>query len=597
MTTSGLAAQLNRWIEVDPDDETAAELERLQRSDPEGATALFDGRIGFGTAGLRAAMGPGPRRMNRLVVRQTTAGLMQWLVSSTRSGYRAAPAPTVVIGFDARHRSAEFAADAASEVVDGGGVAVLFDGPAPTPVIAHELLTRQADAAIVITASHNPPADNGYKLYLGDGIQLVSPADQEIAAMIDQVAAEHLAGSSTNRHDSVLSQLSMAASGGRLDLISADEATERHRSVVVAALGGTARDVRILYTAMHGVGGEPMVAALRQARFPAPMLVDEQFKPNPNFPTTPFPNPEEPGALDLAYRTASAASTDGSAPGTDLILANDPDADRLAVAVPTAAGWRRLTGDEVGALLADHLLRAWSTDNDGGKGRAAVVASSIVSSRFIDRLAAHYGAGSIRTLTGFKWVARPIVERSDAVYLFGYEEALGYCVNPAVRDKDGISAGLLVAEIAAGCKARGETLLDRLDELARRFGLVVTGQVSIGFGHLGPGEQDELRHRAATLNPTVVADIDVVSVENLRDGRTLPPTDGVVIELADSSRIIVRPSGTEPKIKAYLEVVGDDEIAQGDGTPEAATHLDDLRQNAKYRLDRLETSVRRLLVG
>lgn len=579
MDTSRLPPELKRWADLDPDGETVAQLLSLFDSDPDAAQVLFDGRIGFGTAGLRATMAPGPRSMNRMVVRQTTAGLMTWFRTT-----RDLASPLVLIGYDARHRSADFASDVADEVVAGGGVAMLLDAAVPTPVAAHEMLVQGADAAVVITASHNPPADNGYKLYLQDGIQLVPPADEEIALAIDRVVEEHLSRGPAKRDEPVLRQLELVTEDGQLQSLSAAAATERHRAVAIASLRTGSRSVNVLYSAMHGVGGEAVVAAMVEAGFPAPAVVDEQFDPDPDFRTTPFPNPEEPGALDLAFEAAEHLAATGPAP--DLILANDPDADRLAVAVPTSSGWKRLTGDEVGALLADHLLRHHAEARSSADG-VTMVASSIVSSRFIDQLASHHGAISIRTLTGFKWVARPVVERPHDHYVFGYEEALGYCVNPAVRDKDGLSAALVMAEIAAACNDRSETILDLLDGLVSEFGLYATGQVSIGFGQLSDDDQAELRARAARLGPETMAGLAVVNVEYLSEGRVLPPTEGVVMELSDASRVIVRPSGTEPKIKAYLEVIEDASA----GVPVA-----ELRQNAQNRLARLEEAVRRLLL-
>ena len=583
-------AAVERWIAVD--DEYGAELAALLADEPEKLAGLFDGRVAFGTAGLRAAMGPGPTQMNRLVVQQTTAGLMDWLPTGA----------TVVVGYDARHHSQRFAADVVDVVRARGGTAELIDRPAPTPVLARAVLDRRADAGVMITASHNPATDNGYKLYLADGIQLVGPADTEIAAAIERAAAAVDPGAPPERRWRAADP-SVVPGPAPVDIT--DGAIERHQAAAVAALRTDHREVRLLYTAMHGVGGRHLLDCLARAGFPEARVVAAQFDPDPDFPTAPFPNPEEPGAFDLAIAEAGRIAADDPAHPVDVIIANDPDADRLAAAVVDGDGrWRRLTGDEVGALLADHVLggtpggtpgaddgsRTPGAADDGsgagaGDGRR-LVASSIVSSRFIDRLAEAAGAESIRTLTGFKWVARPIVDRPGDTYLMGYEEALGYCIGDRVRDKDGISAALVLAELAAGCAAAGTTLWQRLNGLIERHGLYATSQVTIRFDHLDGPAQDELKRRAVTLDPADIGGVAVVDRQDLAKGERLPPTDGVVLGLADDSRVIVRPSGTEPKLKAYLEVV------------EAADRIEnaeEARHRAELRLAALATAVEALL--
>ncbi|MEM7324776.1 MAG: phospho-sugar mutase [Actinomycetota bacterium] len=582
MIEDGTRAAVERWIELDG--EYGTELQRLLVDDPDQVATLFDGRIAFGTAGLRANMGPGPRQMNRLVVRQTTAGLMDWLPSGS----------TVVIGYDARHHSKRFAADAATMVLAGGGRAVLIDRPAPTPVLARAVLDERAAAGIMITASHNPATDNGYKLYVADGIQLVAPADAEIAAAIDRVAAD------TDNPVRVPTSADEPPTGADAPLTDietvTDLAIDRHRQVAIEALVGDARDVNVLYTAMHGVGGDHLLSCFAAAGFAEPAVVAAQFDPDPDFPTAPFPNPEEPGAFDLAIADATASGD------IDLILANDPDADRLAVGIADTSGnWRRLSGDEVGALLADYVLQNTVLDgadglsdngpadgSDGGGNGGVMVASSIVSSRFIDRLARSYGADSIRTLTGFKWVARPIVERPDDRYAMGYEEALGYCIGDRVRDKDGISAALVMAELAAVSKAAGQSLQQRLDGLAEAHGLHLTSQVTVSIADLDDDSQAAVKRRAVGLAPDAVGGVAVTGREDLSEGRTLPPTSGVMLDLADGSRIIVRPSGTEPKIKAYLEVI-EDAITPG--------NVEEARRNAELRLKNLADATAALLQG
>ncbi len=586
---SDVTTLARRWIAADPDPATRAELESLLADSPHQVEKLFSDRIAFGTAGLRAAMGPGPTGMNRVVVAQTTAGLARWLQANLGFG-------NVVVGFDARYNSEAFAQDAVAELAASGFGAELLVGPTPTPVLAHAVLDRDAIAGIMVTASHNPPADNGYKLYLSDGIQLVAPADTEIAAAIDQVATEHqaVAASALDRLDAegvdghererrlepLRSSTVTELLGGELHSGTVtqldDEPQRNHREAAVAALCTDQRDVRVLYSAMHGVGGRHLMECFADAGFLPPEVVPEQFEPDPDFPTAAFPNPEEPGALDLAFVQAASAQ-----PPPDLIIANDPDADRLAVAVPDRQGeWNRLTGDQVGYLFLDHVFQ------HRGDAGSPMVASSIVSSRFINRMAEAHGARSIRTLTGFKWVARPIVDHPGSDFLMGYEEALGYCLGDRVRDKDGISAALVMAEIAAGLKAQGKTLSDRLDELAARFGLYATSQVVVSFVGMSDHEQAELKARAATMTPSSVGGVAVDKVEHLTKGLNLPPTSGVILDLTDGGRIVIRPSGTEPKMKAYLEVIED-----------AADDVVAARERAEQRLAGLADGVRELLTG
>lgn len=514
------------WAALDPDPASRAELDAMIAAADPALEELFTGRIAFGTAGLRAAMGPGPNRMNRLVVQQTTAGLMSWLE----------PRPLVVIGYDARHQSAQFARDTAAQVAMAGGRAELLPGPLPTPVLAHAVLARSADAGVMITASHNPPADNGYKLYLSDGIQLVSPADGEIAAAIDRVATDW-----TSDHNvpdrSVLDGVTWLG----------DEIAEGHLEAIQPLLDPAGpRTVSTVYTAMHGVGGEHFMRAMERAGFPAPAVVPEQFAPDPDFPTAAFPNPEEAGALDLAMALAQEVGAAG-------VIAHDPDADRLALAVPgrDGASFVRLTGDQVGSLLADHLLSGSSRDD-----RPLVVAKSLVSSRLLERIAAAHGAECVTTLTGFKWVARPIVEQPEARYVLGYEEALGYCVGGIVRDKDGISAGLVAAEMLAGFVAEGTTVWDQLDRLAVAHGAHLTGPVTIRRdGPDGIAELGTIMSSLVAAPPSALGGSALSSFEDLSDGAHFQPTPGLVWLFDDESRVIIRPSGTEPKLKAYVEVI------------------------------------------
>ncbi len=522
-TSDQIRAAAQAWIAIDPDPQSRDQVAALLEADSPELASMFTGRIAFGTAGLRAEMGPGPNGMNRLVVRQTTAGLMRWLKPGAR----------IVIGYDARHNSKDFALDVARVIAGAGGEAELLPQPLPTPVLAFAVLERSADAGIMITASHNPPADNGYKLYLGDGIQLVSPSDSEVA---DSIAAN-------------LDQpLVLADEDDERIIYLGDEMAQAHLDASVAVCRSDARDVVLVYTAMHGVGGEHMVKAMAQAGFPEPIVVPEQFHPDPDFPTVAFPNPEEAGALDLALALATEH-------GADAVIANDPDADRLALAVPNRqelveeARYVSLSGDQVGVLLADYLI-------GHGAGPNRIVSNSLVSSRLVSQIAAAAGIQSSTTLTGFKWVARPIIDRPELEFVLGYEEALGYCVGSSVRDKDGISAALVAAEMLASMKRSGRTVWDRLDELATEHGVYKTGPVTVRLpGDDGVLKRQALMERAQAEPPKSLAGAGLESYLDLSLGETLPPADGVVLGYDDRTRVIIRPSGTEPKLKAYIEVI------------------------------------------
>ncbi len=528
-----------RWADADPDPATAAELnDRItaaEAGDPEAATELadaFSGTLQFGTAGLRGKLGPGPNRMNRVVVSRAAAGLARYLLDQGEGG------TPVVIGFDARHNSDVFARDTAEIFAGAGFRAMICPRPLPTPVLAGAILTYRASAGVVVTASHNPPQDNGYKVYLGDGSQIVPPADAGIAACIAAVGA--------------VADIPRSSDYETLDEAVVDSYLAR---VSGLALPGGPRDISVAYTAMHGVGSPLMKAALTGAGFPAPLAVVAQDEPDPDFPTVSFPNPEEPGAMDLAMDLAGASDV-------DLVLANDPDADRCAVGIPApGGGFRMLTGDEVGALLGWWILQRGLR---AGTPVTGTYANSIVSSQLLGGIARGAGLGFRETLTGFKWISRAAEDLA-----FGYEEALGYCVDPTgVRDKDGISAGLLVTEMAAALKAEGRGVPDVLDDLATAHGVHATSQVSLRFTDLSaiPALMASLRAQP----PTGFGGLAVAESIDLEAGSPdLPPTDGLKYMLGgvpgiDGARVIIRPSGTEPKIKAYLEVrapVGDDGVA------------------------------------
>jgi phosphomannomutase len=547
-----LLERARAWADEDPDPVTAGELERLIAADDRVALQdRFSGRLEFGTAGLRGALGAGPMRMNRVVVLRAAAGLAAYLHDSGAVEEGA----SVVIGYDARHNSDVFARDTA-EVMTGAGIrAHVLPRPLPTPVLAFAIRDLGCIAGVMVTASHNPPRDNGYKVYLGDGSQIVPPADAEIAACIAKVGA--------------LTDVPRGDSGVTVG----EDLLERYVSSVVALVADgdpqPRRHLQIAYTPLHGVGGTTMHLVLDRAGFPAPHVPERQAQPDPEFPTVSFPNPEEPGAMDLALAVAADI-------GADLVVANDPDADRCAVGVPVAdsarsgPSWQMLRGDEVGALLAHHLL-------EGGK--QGVYAQSIVSSSLLGKMAAAAGQPHQETLTGFKWIGR------IPGLAFGYEEALGYCVDPAhVGDKDGISAALMVCEIAATVKAQGRTLRDVLDDIAREHGLHATDQLSVRFTDLAaiPATMQRLRESP----PESFGGLAVERVDDLSQGTAdLPPTDGLRYVLADHARVIVRPSGTEPKVKCYLEVVVP--VQDSDGGVDAA------RIAAAGRLDAIRADVQK----
>jgi phosphomannomutase len=536
---SDLTDRALAWAAEDPDEQTRGELEALVKAaeaDEDAAADLADrfaGRLEFGTAGLRGALGAGPNRMNRVVVIRAAAGLAAYLLDQGHAG------GSVVVGYDARHNSDVFAEDTAAVMVGAGLQAVLLPRPLPTPVLAYAIRRLGCVAGVMVTASHNPPQDNGYKVYLGDGSQIVPPADEGISAAIDAVGplagVRRTDGWTRLGEDVVESYLSDV--GGLVD-------------------AGGPRDLTTVYTPLHGVGGETVAVLMERAGFPAPHVTAAQAEPDPDFPTVAFPNPEEPGAMDLAMALAVEV-------GADVVVANDPDADRCAVAVPDAHGWRMLRGDEVGALLGDYVLRS---------GTQGVYANSIVSSTLLGKLAAAHGQPHKETLTGFKWIGR--VEG----LAFGYEEALGYCVAPGlVRDKDGVSALLLVVDLAARLKAEGRTLTDRLDDIAREHGLHATDQLAVRVTDLSLIADAMQRLRSAP--PATLGGLAVERVDDLAEGSAdLPPTEGLRFRLAEDARVIVRPSGTEPKIKCYLEVVVPVDAAEEDG-------VDAARISAVGRLD------------
>ncbi|WP_405373152.1 MULTISPECIES: phospho-sugar mutase [unclassified Microbacterium] len=535
------------WRAQDPDPVTRTELDELiERAEAGEAAAAadlhdrFDTRLAFGTAGLRGALGAGSNRMNRVLVGQAAAGFAAYLREREPDAV-----PSVVIGYDGRRNSDVFARDSA-EIFAGAGLrAILLPRLLPTPVLAFAVRHLGASAGVMVTASHNPPDDNGYKVYLGgadQGAQIVSPADAEIAAHIQAVADRGDFAGIPRSEDIEIAEESVV------------EAYVAATALVSPAPAGAA-GMPWVYTAMHGVGYETLRRVLTVAGYPLPTVVDAQIHPDGRFPTVAFPNPEEPGAMDLSYETARTA-------GADFILANDPDADRLAVAVPDAAsadGWRRLTGNEVGLLLGWRAARSAS---------AGSLACSLVSSPGLETVAAHYGLAFHATLTGFKWISRA----PDLV--FGFEEALGYLVNPAtVRDKDGISAAVAVLGLAAEAREEGRTLGDLLDSFSETFGHFASGQVSVRVDDLSV--IGRIMTGLRQTPPTSVGAVAVDRIEDLlRAAPGEPSGDVLRLWLTDGSRVIVRPSGTEPKLKAYLDV-------RGDSAADAAARLDALERGAR----------------
>ena len=654
---AGLRAAAVAWLEADPDPQTRAELaDLLAGAETDAAPARelrrrFEGRLQFGTAGLRAPLGAGSARMNRVVVRCATAAVMATLPPGAR----------VIVAHDARRNSDVFAADAAALVAAAGGEALLL-GEAPTPVAAHAVVDRAAHAGIVITASHNPPGDNGYKLYGADGVQIVPPVDAEVEAHMAAAplpprqlpppsgagVVRHVGSEATERYLAAITRRLQQPPPGEMS--NAPQSAEAPPGNSDSHSGGepvpdsirgrnpppsgptdvdepsptAAAPLRVVYTPLHGVGAPVLAALFERLGLPAPMVVASQAVPDGNFPTVAFPNPEEPGALDAAYALATEQCA-------DLVIANDPDADRLAVAEPVATSadgsnhpaWRRLTGDELGVLLADCLLRRRAA---AGEDEPVLVAASVVSSQMLRAMAADAGVAYAETLTGFKWIARAGQGRAERL-LFGYEEALGYAACDEVRDKDGISAAALAVQLAAALRAGGSSLAERLDALARHHGVYATGQLTVRFpaGEAAAGPAAATERLRAHL-PAAIAGQPVTSVTDylaapargpaaesgvagewipapdrvrdrlsagmtmggtLRATQPLPATDMLVFGLGGDDRVIVRPSGTEPKLKIYIETT--EEVRGGD--------LGAARRRAHDRLDRISEAMRPLVAG
>lgn len=513
-----IAQLAERWLDAEPDGDIAAELRALIDGPADELAARFDGHLQFGTAGLRAGVGAGPLRMNRLVVRQAAAGLGAWLDEQGSAG------ATVIVGYDARRKSDVFAADTARVLAGAGFEVLLFDQVVPTPVLAWSITEYRCVAGVMVTASHNPPADNGYKVYLGTGSQIVSPIDQQIAAAI----------AARQPWDVPLADVD----DPRITYLG-DEARARYvRAAATVPLRRT-KGVHVAYTALHGVGGSTFVDVCAGLGYPEPVVVDEQQQPDGSFPTVSFPNPEEPGAMDLLLVAAAEH-------GVTLAIANDPDADRLGVAVPTAGGgWRALGGDEIGWLLADHILSSTAGDD-------RLVVTTLVSSSLLGRMAGAHGVHYEETFTGFKWIAHAALAHPELRFVFGYEQALGYLVTDRPLDKDGITAAAMMIEVAATLAERGITVEERLDQLAAEYG----------------------RHRIVEHSVRMAPAAGKAAVESLRaspplsvDGQAVTSATwfaeaGLLrLECGEALRVQIRPSGTEPKVKIYGEGIEFDPAA------------------------------------
>ena len=601
-----LRAAVEAWIADDPDAGDRAELQvLLDRAFPGAGTGQspdagaadagamgelrdrFADRLHFGTAGLRGAVAAGPNRMNRAVVRAATAAVDGWLLGpgdgapgdgAWGGGTQQGPGVGVAVGCDARHRSAEFAGEVAG-VLAGAGIAVhVLPLPCPTPLLAFAVRHLGAAAGVMVTASHNPAADNGYKLYLSDGAQVIPPADAEIEQLIADLGP--------------LSQVPVAGARSPLITRHGDEVAQAYLDAVVPAAAGPTSpgrrdrpELNVVYTPMHGVAGPLMLRALRQAGFTAPHVVAAQAEPDPDFPTVAFPNPEEPGALDLAL--ADARQLDA-----DLVLASDPDGDRLAVAVPDPAdtgGWRVLTGDQVGALLGASLIgasllgRTAAKAGGGAAPQERVVASTVVSSTLLSKIAAAAGVRYAETLTGFKWIARAADGVPGARFVFGYEEALGYAVGDVVRDKDGIGAALAMLRLAEMAKSEGRSVLELYDDLERAHGVHLTSQLT-----LRTAEQAHVMSQLRSAAPAAFGDELVTGLTDLaRTSTPGGPRADVLTFRLPGARVVLRPSGTEPKIKCYIEIT----------EPLAGRSLAAAREAAARRLAPLRSALEATLAG
>jgi len=524
-TLSGDQARVaaKQWLECESDLNNCQEIEALLAGPESDLIERFTGHLEFGTAGLRGPLGAGPQRMNRSLVQMTATAIAKRLLEEDQK-----ESPLVVIGFDARTQSDVFASDTARVLANHGIRCVLLPKALPTPVLAFSVLQVKASAGIMVTASHNPRQDNGYKVYWKDGAQINAPLDKEISAYLDEITPNEVELASLDS-----------------PLITHDEGNLLEQYLDMAAsyvAQSPDSELKIMYTPIHGVGRDTLVEVFARAGFTSVHVLEEQAEPDPDFPTVDFPNPEVPGTLDLALVEAKKV-------GADLLIANDPDADRLAVVVPDGETWRTLNGNEIGSLLAEHVLQS-------SEGSDRLVVTTIVSSRMLEKLADHHGAHYEETLTGFKWIMRPGIDSQGKNFVFGYEEALGFAVGDYVHDKDGVTAALVFAELTANAKKQGRSVVDCLHDLWVRHGVHVTGQMTHRFeGSEGSKEMTQIMNQIRDNPPKMIGVVDVNKVIDFsQEGSGLPSTDAIAFE-ADEVRVIVRPSGTEPLIKIYAEAV------------------------------------------
>lgn len=512
-----------KWLLNDPDEITRSETQNLISESGDEIIRRFGGSLLFGTAGIRGPRGAGPMRMNRLMVRVVASAIAKKLLEDTQND----EVPLVVVGYDARHQSQVFAEDSARVLATHGIKCLILPEPLPTPVLAYTLLSQRAKAGIMVTASHNPAEDSGYKVYWEDGAQITTPIDTQIAEKIDYINPPL---------DMDLADLDdpLITKGG-------SGLVEKYVDFACSCVSSdTQREISIVYTPLHGVGKETFVQVFEKVGFEDLAIVAAQADPDPDFPTVSFPNPEEEGTLDLAIELADTENA-------DLVIANDPDADRLAVVINHGKEWRHLNGNEIGVLLAEHLLNR-------GQEADRLVVTTVVSSRLLSKLADFHKVKYAETLTGFKWIVRPGLEDATSRFIFGYEEALGFAIDDSVRDKDGITAALLFAELAARLKSEGKTAINLLEDLWKRHGVHKTSLVTQRF----TAETDissDLMSPLRNSPPKQIAGCNIVeSFDLMTPVKEFPATDAIVFIL-EKGRVVIRPSGTEPMVKIYVEAI------------------------------------------